>query len=229
MYWIQVYSSQCTLCKHSYLCIKIPFVKTNENHLVNGSVSSILLHHEFWRWANQKKSDCIYLLEENHIALAKREGRKCRWKKGARNGATGWKIKDRGPIKMIRLLFSLMSRAATATFSIHLANSLLDKVQSTSKRIKHWALMRKRHMRHLWMKPLGADSLIQSNVFSRHPLVFEKGVKTLKLGLNARPDPFIKPCMRALSDSKAFWLIRTLCVTSSALCHLCCFCVWKLN
>lgn len=104
-----------------------------------------------------------------------------------------------------------------------------DKVQSASKRIKHWALMRKRHMRHLWMKPLGADRLIQSNVFSRHPRVFEKGVKTLKLGLNACPDPFIKPCMRALSDSKAFWLIRTLCVTSSALCHLCCFCVWKLN
>ncbi len=214
---------------HIYVLKYINFVKTYENHLVNVSVSSILLYHELWGWGNQMKRDCIYILEENHIALPKREGRKCRWKKGARKGVKDWQIKDRGPIKLIRLLFCLMSRAATATFCIHLANSLLDKVQSASKHIKHWALMRKRHMCHLWMKPLGADSLIQSNAFSQHPLVFEKGVKTLKLGLNACPYPFIKPCMRALSDSKAFWLIRTLSVTSSALCHLCCFCVWKLN
>lgn len=56
------------------------------------------------------------------------------------------------------VLFCLMSRAGTANFCIHLANSLLDKVQSASKPIKHWALMSKRHMPHLWMKPLGADS-----------------------------------------------------------------------
>lgn len=35
--------------------------------------------------------------------------------------------------------------------------------------------------------------------------------------------------MRALSDGETFWLIRSLCVTSSALYHLCCFCVRRLN
>lgn len=59
------------------------------------------------------------------------------------------------------------------------------------------ALMIKRRVRHFWIKPLGADRWIQSDFFTRHPLVFEKkGVQTPKLPLNGRSDSFIKPRMR---------------------------------
>lgn len=130
-----------------------------------------------WRWAKKMKSDCISLLEDHLIALLQK-GKDGRWmKKGERKG---WQIKDRGAIKLIRVLFCMMSRAATATSSIHPAKRC--RVPTNASNIEPWWAKDT-----CWMKPLGADSFIQSNAFTRHPLISENGARTVKLVLNVCP------------------------------------------
>lgn len=120
-----------------------------------------------------------------------------------------------------------MRQTTIATFCIQLVNRL-HKVQSSSK---HYSMF-KQHSNpddqktraSLLNEATGCWSLDPIRLLYSTPThIPKKGVQTPKLPLNGRSDSFIKPRMGALSDSKAFWLIRILCVTSSALCHLCCF------